>query len=808
MARFLAVIVAVTAVVVGTVAPLEVTTASASVHTSSTYAKSSGDPAQSGIAKSTLVGFNAGNIISDAVFTNKNTMTEAQIQSFFNSKVSKCVVGKDENGKPYVCLKDFKITSVNMPADSYCSGYKGAANESAARIIYKVSQACNINPQVLIVMLQKEQGLVNHVWPSAWRYDKALGQGCPDTAPCDPAFVGFFHQIYGAGRQMQMYMEGRWFTWYAPGKTWGILYHPNANCGRGNVHIANKATSALYYYTPYQPNAAAMKAGYGEGDSCSSYGNRNFYNYFTDWFGSTQSAPTAPPGPAPVLTDINSTSYVIAADAKGSLLAYPYSKSVWGKTVTLASGLGNLTGAFSVGDLNGDGRRDFIVVGADGKPKVLYGGAKTSVGKPSALAGDWSGVTAVLPAGDFNGDGVEDIFTVDAKGNLYLRAGNALGGFAAASSVGTGWNKVDQIISGIDLDGDGKPDLVARDSNGNIKLFPGNGRSGWGTTVQIGTRWAGMTSIFSPGDFTGDGHADIMAHAADGDLLLYKGSKGGKLEAAGAVGNKWQTLVTKSAAGYSVKPLPAFPAGVGNLDGAGGTDIVAVASDGVAYIYGGDGRGGWTGRTKLGTGWSKKDKIVPLGDFDRSGSRDFGRIDSSGRFLMYSGSSGKATQIGKGWVSFTHVFGGMDFDGDRRLDVIGITPDGMMYLYRGDGKGGWLNTKGQKIGSGWTGLQSVFYMGDFNGDGIGDVVARFSDGTLRLYPMTGYGGWGTRKQIGTGWFGYPVIFSPGDFNGDGKNDVLAVGPKGVLYLYPSNGRGGWGARSQVGTGWSSMSPIG
>lgn len=284
----LAVLVAVVAVGVSTIAPIEVATASASTSASTTLARSSGDTAQSGIAKTSLDGFSAGNIISDAVFTDENTLTEAQIQAFFNSKVSKCVVGNDENGKPFVCLKDFKISSVNMPADEYCSGYRGAPNETAARIIYKVAQACDINPQVLIVMLQKEQGLVTHVWPSAWRYDMALGQGCPDTAPCDPKFVGFFHQIYGAGRQMQMYMEGKWFTWYAPGKTWGILYHPNASCGRGNVYIANKATSALYYYTPYQPNAAALRAGYGEGDGCSSYGNRNFYNYFTDWFGSTQ----------------------------------------------------------------------------------------------------------------------------------------------------------------------------------------------------------------------------------------------------------------------------------------------------------------------------------------------------------------------------------------------------------------------------------------------------------------------------------------------------------------------------------------
>lgn len=280
MSRILATFVAVFAIVVGVLAPVG----------SATAAPSSGGGVHSRLVKMTLDGFNAGNIISDAVFTNRNTMSEAQIQSFFNSKVPYCQGGSDKYG-PIICLKDFTTTSVNRPADKYCQGYTGAPNESAARIIYRVSQSCGINPQVLIVMLQKEQGLVTHTWPSMNRYNAALGQGCPDGGvQCDPNYVGFFHQIYGAARQMQIYMEGRYFTYYAPGKTWNILYNPNRNCGSAPVYVANAATSALYYYTPYQPNAAAMRSGYGEGDACSAYGNRNFYNYFTDWFGSTQAA--------------------------------------------------------------------------------------------------------------------------------------------------------------------------------------------------------------------------------------------------------------------------------------------------------------------------------------------------------------------------------------------------------------------------------------------------------------------------------------------------------------------------------------
>ncbi|MDT0156741.1 cell wall-binding repeat-containing protein [Microbacterium sp. ARD32] len=271
----MATLIAVLALVLGTAVP--------------SFASSAVPAVAGGPVKTSLEGFSAGDIISDAVFTDKSTMTEAQIQKFFDSKVKSCRGGSDKYG-PIVCLKDYRTDSANRPADAYCKGYTGAKNESAARIIHRVSLSCGINPQVLIVMLQKEQSLITHTWPSAWRYDKALGQGCPDDAGCNPKYVGFFQQIYGAARQMQLYMEGKYFTWYAPGKTWNIQYHPNKSCGTAPVHVANKATSALYYYTPYQPNAAAIKAGYGTGDSCSSYGNRNFYNYFTSWFGGTQKA--------------------------------------------------------------------------------------------------------------------------------------------------------------------------------------------------------------------------------------------------------------------------------------------------------------------------------------------------------------------------------------------------------------------------------------------------------------------------------------------------------------------------------------
>ncbi|TDN88379.1 hypothetical protein [Microbacterium sp. BK668] len=233
-----------------------------------------------------VVGFEAGNIIDDSVFFARGTMSAAQIQSFLNGKVPTCQAG-------YTCLKDFAQATTSRSADPMCAGYTGQGRESAAQIIYNVAQSCGINPQVLLVTLQKEQGLVTHTWPSDWRYTIAMGQGCPDTAACDTRYYGFFNQVYGAAWQFKRYANppgtSQFFTWYAPGRTWNIQWHPNAGCGSSPVGVRNQATANLYYYTPYQPNAAALRAGFGEGDGCSSYGNRNFYNYFTAWFGSTRS---------------------------------------------------------------------------------------------------------------------------------------------------------------------------------------------------------------------------------------------------------------------------------------------------------------------------------------------------------------------------------------------------------------------------------------------------------------------------------------------------------------------------------------
>ena len=239
-----------------------------------------------------MTGFQPGNIIDDGLFFNGAALDANSVQQFLNSKVSSCRSG-------YTCLKDYTETTSSISSNPMCADYIGAANESAASIITKVGQACGISQKVLLVTLQKEQGLVTDTWPSASQYRSAMGALCPDTAPCDSTASGFFKQVYTGAYLLKRYTQpagtgagtnysSRFDLMYPVGQTSNVLFHPNADCGSRSVFIQNQATHALYVYTPYTPNAAALSSSYGVGDGCSAYGNRNFYSYYSDWFGSVR----------------------------------------------------------------------------------------------------------------------------------------------------------------------------------------------------------------------------------------------------------------------------------------------------------------------------------------------------------------------------------------------------------------------------------------------------------------------------------------------------------------------------------------
>ena len=247
-----------------------------------------------GVEAANLAEFDAGYIISDYQMGNYNSMSEAEIQAFLTAK-NPCdntdygyyqrLSGNYnykwhfENGH-FICLSEERFGD----GDNEIGFQYG---ESAAHIIWQAAQDYKINPQVLLVLLQKETGLITDRIPNNGDYRKATGYGCPDTAACSSKYYGFKNQVRNAAA-LYRYVLDNGSRYYPTGNNY-VQYNPNSGCGGSVVNIKNRATSALYQYTPYQPNSSALAAGYGAGDGCAAYGNRNFYLYFEDWFGNISS---------------------------------------------------------------------------------------------------------------------------------------------------------------------------------------------------------------------------------------------------------------------------------------------------------------------------------------------------------------------------------------------------------------------------------------------------------------------------------------------------------------------------------------
>lgn len=270
----------------------------------------------------------AGNIIADSIFTDTGSMTVDQIQSFLNNKVgtgSNGIAGQcDTNGvrmselgggtraqygtannnpAPFTCLKDYYEVpktepGPGIPANNYGGKPIPAGAKSAAQLIWDASQEYNISPKVLLVKLGTESAgpLTSDDWPFLSQYTYAMGSHCPDSGPggsanCDSDYAGFSIQISSAASLLRWYLDSMtqpWWSYKKPYQNNNILWNiEESGCGGSSVYVENKATAALYTYTPYQPNQAALNNMYGTGDGCSAYGNRNFWRTYNDWFGST-----------------------------------------------------------------------------------------------------------------------------------------------------------------------------------------------------------------------------------------------------------------------------------------------------------------------------------------------------------------------------------------------------------------------------------------------------------------------------------------------------------------------------------------
>ncbi|WP_017241108.1 FG-GAP-like repeat-containing protein [Streptomyces sp. SS] len=195
-------------------------------------------------------------------------------------------------------------------------------------------------------------------------------------------------------------------------------------------------------------------------------------------------------------------------------------------------------------------------------------------------------------------------------------------------------------------------------------------------------------------------------------------------------------------------------------------------------------------------------------DFDDNGAPDVLLRDGSGR--LWRADTSYDTQlkadphqlIGTGWQVYDRIEATGDIAGSNVGDVIAREPSGALWLYQGNGRGGFGGRT--KIGTGWQAFHQIAAGSDLTGDGRADLVATDKAGDLYLYPGTGSATapFGPRKKIGNGWGVYNQLTAVGNVAGGAAGDLYARDTAGVLWQYLGKGDGTFAARTKVGGGWN------
>ncbi len=249
-------------------------------------------------------GFDPNNLISDERFSDTATLGGAEgIQKFFESRGS--VLG---NTSADFLVKLREPGDIDLKSRLPDPRPNLGRLRTAAELVFDAATSAGLNPQVVLVTLQKEQTLITGKFEGERdlqrALDRALGFGCPDEGGCQDIFLGFYFQLFGnfdAGGNRYIGMAAsltRSFNFEVSGVRVGrgpMVDAQNNAFGNGNrvrtsrqgntitlentvgppnnapatqsITLSNFATTALYRYTPHVYN-----------------GNYNFYRFFTAWF--------------------------------------------------------------------------------------------------------------------------------------------------------------------------------------------------------------------------------------------------------------------------------------------------------------------------------------------------------------------------------------------------------------------------------------------------------------------------------------------------------------------------------------------
>jgi hypothetical protein len=493
----------------------------------------------------------------------------------------------------------------------------------------------------------------------------------------------------------------------------------------------------------------------------------------------------------------------VNGDGKSDVITLVYAQSGPAISVVLSNGDGTfhapvLTALTSgdpilIGDVNGDSKADVIQAHPGNTPSTFDVWIANSDGTFTQTSTSYVVSSATLLGGiltDVDGDGKLDLLAVDSEalGVVSTLKGNGDGTFLPPTTVTLAGTAPNNLIFA-DFNGDGKIDFAGVDSSNQVNVYLQNA----GTFLLTGTPLVTPDTVYdscnlTAGDLNGDGKAEIVSsNCNDNNLTVYVSNGDGT----------FQTGVYYNVASTDTSLADLYPEAVtiADVNGDGKNDIISSNDDGgdITVLLG-NGDGTVTVPTVgFATGGYPRTPAV-VGDFNGDGLQDIVISDDEYSFVYLQGYGDGTFRSALDYYSPTSdnlngygiTIASGDFNGDGLPDVVvgnccdstlGVT----VFLSRADGS----LQPGVNYGTG--GNLEYVAVADFNGDTKLDIAATDrSNGVVQIFLGNGDGTFATPNPFATdiGGSPYPNGVVAGDFNHDGHVDLAVVnsnkGDVGVL----------------------------
>ncbi|AQZ53821.1 Hemolysin, plasmid (plasmid) [Martelella mediterranea DSM 17316] len=252
---------------------------------------------------------------------------------------------------------------------------------------------------------------------------------------------------------------------------------------------------------------------------------------------------------------------------------------------------------------------------------------------------------------------------------------------------------------------------------------------------------------------------------------------------------------------------------VGDVNGDGRDDVIALSgNDGYRVLRSSFGNGngtfsdaGWTDQGPIGGWWAGRQRFV--GDVNGDGKDDLVAITADGaqRVEVWYGNSGGTfssptvsyNELANQWWSAKEKFLG-DVDGDGHADIVALSGDQYGNQYTNVWKGRADGTFGANVQTrvvALTPYHSRQFLDDVNGDGRADLIGFSQDGAANIHVLLGQANGTfsnaiyTHDELASGSLS-SVEKYVGDVNGDGRADIVALGTgnqTAVIYAGTADG---------------------